>query len=167
MGEEKKSTGSEAPGREHPAEETGRPAQGARTGTSGEDGTGKQLGPPDWSIRGAVGRNPGLDHPGTKRENNPGVERPGIHEKEEAARTSSKGTQDQEHGSGPRRGERRRRPRQERPEVKGTNDRPRRRHPAVQEAGKTEQQGRADKREVIRGDQERKRGQGQQQWGRR
>ena len=45
------------------AEETGKPAQGARTGASRKERAGKQ---PDWSIRGAVDRIPGLDHPGTK-----------------------------------------------------------------------------------------------------
>ena len=49
------------------AEETGRQAQGAPTGTSGEECAGKQLGPLHWNIRDAVDRNTGLDHPGTKR----------------------------------------------------------------------------------------------------
>ena len=85
------------------AEETEKPAQGPRTGTSGEDGAGKQLGP-------------GLQHPGGSgqklwtgpsgdKASNPGVERSGIHKEEEAARTSSQGTADQEHGTGPKGGE--------------------------------------------------------------
>ena len=40
-------------------------AQGARTGTSGEELTGRQQGHADWSIPG--GRNPGLEHPAKKR----------------------------------------------------------------------------------------------------
>ena len=53
-----------------------------RTGTSGEDQDGKQPGPPDWNIREAADRSPGLEQPGMKA-SGPGLERPGLNKKEE------------------------------------------------------------------------------------
>ena len=63
-----------------------------RTEASGEDHHGKQPGPQDWNIRGAADRSPGLEHMGMEA-SGPGLERLGLHKKEEKTAETRTGPQ--------------------------------------------------------------------------
>ena len=114
-------TGTSGAGREQAARHQGP----TLTGAGGRRDRKASASSSDRNTQGRISRQAtgptGLEHPGgsgqkpSKDEaSSPGLERPGLHKKEEAARTSSEGKQDQAQGTGPRQWERRRRPRQER-----------------------------------------------------